>query len=90
MKGDDLLMKVLDVMVTDILNDNMLMKIFSSFTTDRRYKVRGFGYEPGVRTKYDNLIRIISKTYKAPVIVNVIKYMIEVSRGNLLQIPKRK
>jgi len=88
MRGNDLLMGVPDVMVTDTLTGNMLMKIFSAFTTGGKYEASGFGYGPGVSAEYDQLVGIISRASGAPVIANAIKYMAEVSRGNLLEIAK--
>jgi len=77
-----------DVMVTDTLTGNMLMKIFSAFTTGGKYEASGFGYGPGVSAEYDQLVGIISRASGAPVIANAIKYMAEVSRGNLLEVAK--
>ncbi|MDZ7672586.1 MAG: glycine/sarcosine/betaine reductase complex component C subunit alpha [Halanaerobiales bacterium] len=88
MRGNDLLMGVPDVMVTDTLTGNMLMKIFSAYTTGGTYEAKGYGYGPGVSAKYDQLVGIISRASGAPVIANAIKYMAEVSRGNLLELAK--
>jgi len=90
MRGNDLLMGVPDVMVTDTLTGNMLMKIFSAYTTGGTYEAKGFGYGPGVSAEYDQLVGIISRASGAPVIANAIKYMAEVSKGNLLEVTKQE
>ena len=46
MRGNDLLAGVPDVMVTDTLTGNILMKIFSSYTTGGSYESLGYGYGP--------------------------------------------
>src|SRR6056297_1147604 len=45
---------------------------------------------PGVSAEYDQLVGIISRASGAPVIANAIKYMAEVSRGNLLEVTKEE
>jgi len=86
MRGNDLLLGVPDIMVTDTLTGNMLMKVFSAFNTGGQYEAVGYGYGPGVGEDYDKLIGIISRASGAPVIANAIKFMAEVSKGNLLEI----
>ncbi len=90
MRGNDLLLGVPDVMVTDTLTGNMLMKIFSAFNTGGQYEAVGYGYGPGVGKDYDRLIGIISRASGAPVIANAVKFMAEVSRGNLLEVAKEE
>ncbi len=84
MRGNDLLTGEPDVMVTDTLTGNMLMKIFSAYTTGGRYEAVGYGYGPGISADFDRLVGIISRASGAPVIANAIKYMAELSRGNIL------
>lgn len=90
MRGNDLLLGVPDVMVTDTLTGNMLMKIFSAYSTGGQYEAVGYGYGPGLGKDYDKLIGIISRASGAPVIANAVKFMAEVSRGNLLEIVKEE
>src|SRR6056297_4160101 len=90
MRGNDLLMGVPDVMVTDTLTGNMLMKVFSAYTTGGKYEASGFGYGPGISAEYDQLVGIISRASGAPVIANAIKYMAEVSESNLLKLAKKE
>jgi len=88
MRGNDLLLGVPDIMVTDTLTGNMLMKIFSAFNTGGQYEAVGYGYGPGIGTNFDRLIGIVSRASGAPVIANALKFMAEVSKGNLLEITK--
>ena len=48
MRGNDLLAGVPDIMVSDTLTGNILMKIFSSYTTGGSYESQGYGYGPGI------------------------------------------
>ncbi|ADO76611.1 glycine/sarcosine/betaine reductase complex component C subunit alpha [Halanaerobium praevalens] len=88
MRGNDLLLGTPDIMVTDTLTGNMLMKVFSSFNTGGQYEAVGYGYGPGVGEDYDKLIGIISRASGAPVIANALKFMAEVAQGNLLELTK--
>ncbi len=45
MRGNDLLAGVPDVMVTDTLTGNILMKVFSSYTTGGSYESLGYGMD---------------------------------------------
>lgn len=86
MRGNDLLMGVPDVMVTDTLTGNLLMKIFSSFTTGGDYEATGWGYGPGVGEGYGRIIMILSRASGAPVVAGAIAYAAELVRGGLLNV----
>lgn len=88
MRGNDLLAGVPDVMVTDTLTGNILMKVFSSYTTGGSYESLGYGYGPGIGEGYDRTILIISRASGAPVIANAISYGASVVKGNLKEISK--
>lgn len=90
MRGNDLLTGTPDVMITDTLTGNLLMKIFSSFTTGGSYESLGYGYGPGVAEDYDRKILIISRASGSPVIKNAIKYAKEVSQGKITKIAKEE
>lgn len=90
MRGNDLLQGVADVMVQDTLTGNLLMKMFSSFTTGGGYESTGFGYGPGIGEDYDRLVLIISRASGAPVIANALLYGAEVARGHVLAIAKEE
>ncbi len=88
MRGNDLLLGAPDVMVTDTLTGNILMKVFSSFTTGGSYESQGFGYGPGIGEKQDRVILIVSRASGSPVIANAIGYGAELSRGDLKSVSK--
>ena len=83
MRGNDLLMGTPDVMVTDSLTGNLLMKIFSSFTTGGDYEAQGYGYGPGVGENYDRRILILSRASGSPVVAKALKYAYEVATGEV-------
>jgi len=90
MRGNDLLAGVPDVMVTDTLTGNILMKVFSSYTTGGSYESMGYGYGPGIGEGYERTILIISRASGAPVIANAISYGASVVKGNIKDIAKRE
>jgi len=86
MRGNDLLVGAPDVMVTDTLTGNVLMKVFSAYTTGGDYEGLGYGYGPGVGEGYDKIVLILSRASGAPVIAGAIKYAGEVAKGKLLAV----
>lgn len=90
MRGNDLLQGSADVMVQDSLTGNILMKMFSSFTTGGGYEANGYGYGPGIGDDYDRIVLIISRASGAPVIANAISYGGEVARGKVQDIAKNE
>ncbi|MBZ2174189.1 glycine reductase [Schnuerera sp. xch1] len=88
MRGNDLLAGVPDVMVTDTLTGNILMKVFSSFTTGGSYESQGYGYGPGIGEDYDRIILILSRASGVPVVANAISYAASVIKGNIKEIAK--
>lgn len=83
MRGNDLLMGTPDVMITDTLTGNLLMKIFSSFTTGGSYEATGYGYGPGVGEGYEMIICILSRASGAPVAANAIRYAADAAQGKV-------
>lgn len=83
MRGNDLLLATPDVMVTDSLTGNVLMKMFSSFTSGGEYEVSGCGYGPGVGEGFNRNILIISRASGAPVIANALKYAFDIASGDI-------
>ncbi len=75
-------------MVTDTLTGNILMKVFSSYTTGGSAESLGYGYGPGIGEGYDRLILIISRASGAPVIANAISYGASLAKGNIKDIAK--
>ena len=86
MRGNDLLMGVPDVMVCDTLTGNLLMKVFSSFTTGGDYEASGYGYGPGVGEGYERIIMILSRASGAPVVAGAIRYAADLVRGDLRRV----
>jgi hypothetical protein len=85
MRGNDLLMGVPDIMVNDSLSGNVLMKMFSAYTTGGSYEASGYGYGPGVGEDYDRIICIISRASGAPVIAGAIALAAGCARGKLME-----
>jgi hypothetical protein len=85
MRGNDLLMGSADVMVTDTLTGNILMKLMSSFATGGSYEAVGSGYGPGIGFDYDKTILILSRASGTPVVKNAILYGAKLAKNNLSQ-----
>ena len=83
MRGNVSLLATPDVMVTDSLTGNVLMKMFSSFTSGGEYEVSGYGYGPGVGEGFNRNILIISRASGAPVIANALKYAFDIASGDI-------
>lgn len=88
MRGNDLLMGTPDIMVTDTLTGNLLMKVFSSYVTGGSFEAHGYGYGPGIGSGYERLIYIISRASGYPVIANAIKYAADCVRGDIKNLIK--
>lgn len=82
MRGNDLLMGSCDVMVTDSLTGNILMKLFSSYNTGGNYESVGYGYGPGMGENFNQLILIVSRASGAPVVKGAIEFAAELVRGD--------
>lgn len=90
MRGNDLLAGTPNIMVTDTLTGNLLVKVFSAFTTGGNYESIGYGYGPGVGEGYSRIILILSRASGAPVVANAIKYAANLVRGGLVYIASRE
>lgn len=88
MRGNDLLKAAVDVMVTDTLTGNIMMKVFSSYTTGGSYEALGYGYGPGIGEGYDRTILILSRASGVPVAAGAISYGASLAKGNLKKIAK--
>lgn len=84
MRGNDLLEGSADVMVCDSLTGNILMKMFSAYTTGGSYEAMGYGYGPGIGDGYENNILIISRASGASVIANAMLYAYELASGDII------
>lgn len=90
MRGNDLLAGTPDIMVTDSLTGNLLMKIFSSYTTGGDYESMGYGYGPGIGEGYERGILILSRASGEPVVANAISFAAELSKGRVINISKEE
>ena len=86
MRGNDLLTGSADVMVMDSLTGNLMIKIFSSYTTGGTYESLGYGYGPGIGENFNKLILIISRASGAPLIEGAIKFAGDLIKGKCLEI----
>lgn len=83
LRGNDLLLGSVDVVVCDSLTGNILMKLFSAYSSGGNYETLGAGYGPGIGRHYDRNICIISRASGAPVIANALEYAYELAKGKL-------
>ncbi len=90
MRGNDLLTGSCDVMVMDSLTGNLMIKIFSSYTTGGSFESLGYGYGPGIGEAFNKLILIISRASGAPLIDGAIRYAGDLIKGNCMQIAKEE
>lgn len=90
MRGNDLLGGTADVMVTDTLTGNIMMKVFSSYTTGGSYEAMGYGYGPGVGMEMSRIILILSRASGVPVVANALKYAAQLAKGNLIEVAKEE
>ncbi|HLN61357.1 MAG TPA: glycine/sarcosine/betaine reductase complex component C subunit beta [Symbiobacteriaceae bacterium] len=84
MRGNDVLGGTPDVLVTDSLTGNVLMKMLSAYSTGGIYESVGCGYGPGVGEQARQIIHIISRASGAPVIAGAIAYAGEMAAGGLV------
>jgi len=85
MRGNDLLRGNVDVMVTDSLTGNIMMKVFSAYTTGGAYESLGYGYGPGVGKGYERLVLIVSRASGAAVVANAINYAAMLAKAGLMK-----
>jgi len=81
LRGNDLLTGSADVMVTDSLTGNLMVKLMSAYTTGGSYESLGWGYGPGIGEGYDRLVMIVSRASGAAVIGGALTYAGELVRG---------
>jgi len=88
LRGNDVLRGTPDILVTDSLTGNVLIKMLSAFQTGGSFEATGYGYGPGIGKGYDKLVLIISRASGAPLITNALKFAGELVRGNVFAIAK--
>lgn len=90
MRGNDLLAGTPDVMVCDSLTGNLLIKMFSSFTTGGDYETVGAGYGPGIGKDYDKLVNIVSRASGAPLICEALRFCATCAKESVLKVAKEE
>ena len=72
LRGNDLVSGAVDVLVCDTLTGNVLIKLFSTFTTGGGYESVGWGYGPSVGEGWNKVVSIVSRASGAPVIAGAL------------------
>ena len=90
LRGNDVLQGTPDVLVTDSLTGNVLIKVLSAYTTGGSFEATGYGYGPGIGRDYEKLILIISRASGAPLIANALQYAAELVRGQVFRVAKEE
>lgn len=90
MRGNDVLQGTPDVLVTDSLTGNVLVKMLSAYTTGGGFETTGFGYGPGIGRGYHKLILIISRASGAPLIANALEFAAQLIRGKVFQVAEQE
>ena len=88
LRGNDVLLGTPDVLVTDSLTGNVLIKMLSAFVSGGTFEATGFGYGPGIGPGYDKLVLIVSRASGAPLIANALLYAGQLVRGGLWNVAK--
>lgn len=83
LRGNDILAGAVDICVTDTLTGNVLIKMFSAFTTGGGYESSGWGYGPSVGSGWPLIVSIISRASGAPVIAGALQYSAAAAAGAL-------
>lgn len=83
MRGNDALTASCDVLVSDSLTGNILVKMLSAATTGGSYESIGYGYGPGVGENYEQIICIVSRASGAPVIANALEFAGQMAKARL-------
>lgn len=86
MRGNDVLQGTPDILVTDSLTGNVLIKILSAYTTGGSFEATGCGYGPGIGKGYEKLILIISRASGAPLIANALEFAAQLVRGRVFDV----
>ena len=82
MRGNDVLQASPDILVTDSLTGNILVKMLSSFNTGGSFEATGFGYGPGIGEGYEQLVMIVSRASGAPVIAGAMEFATNLVKHN--------
>ena len=88
MRGNDILQGTPDILVTDSLTGNVLVKLLSSFTTGGSFEATGYGYGPGIGKGYEKLVMIVSRASGAPVIASAMEYAATLVKNKVFELAK--
>ncbi len=88
LRGNDVLRGTPDILVTDSLTGNVLVKMLSAFTTGGSFETTGYGYGPGIGKGYDKLVLIISRASGAPLVANALQFAGDLVKNNVFAIAK--
>lgn len=83
MRGNDALAGGCDVLVTDSLTGNILVKMLSALNTGGSIESVGYGYGPGVGEGYSQIINIVSRASGAPVIAGAVEFAADAAKVRL-------
>ena len=83
LRGNDLVSGAADVLVCDTLTGNVLIKLFSTYTTGGSYESVGWGYGPSVGEGWNKIVSIVSRASGAPVIAGALSLTARVANGAL-------
>lgn len=83
MRGNDALTGSCDVLITDSLTGNILVKMLSALNTGGNYESIGYGYGPGVGDGYSHIVNIVSRASGSPVIASAIEYAAQMGKAKL-------
>ena len=88
MRGNDVLQASPDIMVTDSLTGNILVKMPFIRKTGGSFEATGYGYGPGIGEGYEQLVMIVSRASGAPVIAGAIRYAAQLVRNKVFEVAK--
>ena len=83
LRGNDLLSGAVDICLCDTLTGNVLVKLFSAFTTGGGRETLGWGYGPSVGEGWPSVVSIISRASGAPVVAGALAFTARVVRSGL-------
>lgn len=84
LRGNDIIAGAVDVCVTDTLTGNVLVKLFSAYSTGGSYESLGWGYGPSVGKNWKYVVSIISRASGSPVIANSIRLTADAVQGKVV------
>lgn len=90
LRGNDVLQGTTDILVTDSLTGNVLMKVLSAYMTGGNYEATGFGYGPGIGIGYDKLVFIVSRASGAPILANAMCLAGDLVKNHIIDIAKEE